>query len=79
MRLHNFSAPLSTHSAAAADEEQDKHQQQEHGDRADYDRCKLLLAAQLLRLNGLRLRLFKPRLALRNERHGSVDRAVIGV
>ena len=74
-----FSAPLSTHSAAAADEEQDEHQQQKHRDRADDDRCEFLLAAQLLRPNGLRLGLFKPRLALRNERHGSVDCAVAGV
>ena len=73
-----FSAPLSSHSAAAADEEQDEHQQQKHRDRADDDRCELLLTAQLLRLNGLRLGLFKPCLALRNERHGSVDRAVTG-
>ena len=77
--LFRFSAPLSTHSAAAADEEQDKHQQQKHRDRADYDRCELLLTAQLLRPNGLRLGLFKPCLALRNERHRSVDRAVTGV
>ena len=38
-----------------------------------------MLTAQLLRPNGLRLGLFKPRLALRNERHRSVDRAVAGV